>query len=170
MGKRIYPLKSIKYWWSYTIEEICELYKSYSLHPQTVRTWIKSGLPVMNGRPVLIYGNDLKVFLGKMNTSNKCCTEFNQMYCMRCKDAKSFYKKQIKVEIVNRVIKAKALCRDCRSIMNKPYKLEGFPKIRKLFHVVDVLELYDNKDAPLKTHFAAPEETPSNEPIQSRLF
>ncbi len=170
MGKRIYPLNRIKYWWAHDIDEICELYKEYGLHPQTVRQWIKSGLPVMKGRPVLIYGNDLKVFLGKMNTSNKCSSEFDQMFCMSCKDAKSFYKKQIKVELVNGVIKAKALCRDCKTIMNKPYKFEDFPKIRKLFHVSDVLELYDNKDSPSKTHFTAPEETPSNEPIQSRLF
>ncbi|NBB88875.1 MAG: AlpA family phage regulatory protein, partial [Bacteroidetes bacterium] len=48
MGKRLYPLQRIKAWYCYDIEEICSLYKSQRLHQQTVRQWIKNGLPIID--------------------------------------------------------------------------------------------------------------------------
>jgi len=170
MGRRIYPLNRIKYWWAYDIDEICELYKEYSLHPQTVRTWIRNGLLTMSGRPVLIYGNELIKFLKKMNTSNKCLTGFDQMFCMSCKDAKTFYKKQVSAELVNGGLRVKAVCCDCKNKMNKGYGLDDLPKLQRLFHVVDVLQLYDSKQPSLNTHLEASQETHSNESAQTELF
>lgn len=152
------------------MDEICELFKNFGLHPQTIRQWIKSGLPSMKGRPLLIYGYDLKVFLGKMNASNKCHTEFNQMFCMKCRDGQSPYKKQVQLEYKNNFLKAKAHCKSCKSLMYKSYKLDVFQELKKSFHVVDVLRLYDTKNPTVKTHFAAPDETQPNEPAQKELF
>ncbi len=156
MGKRIYPLNCLKYWWSYDFDDICELYKKYKLHPQTIRQWIRNGLPTMKGRPALIYGFELIKFLGKINKSNKCQTEFHQIFCMKCKQGKDPYKKQVHLEHKNGFVKAKGRCVTCKSIMYKSYKLDDFQKLKLNFHTVDVLELYDCKDSTVKTHFTAP--------------
>ncbi len=170
MGKRIYYLNYIKYWWAYDIDEICQLYKKYNLHPQTVRQWIKNGLPTMKGKPALIYGNDLIKFLGKMNKSNKCQTEFHQMFCMKCKEGTDPYRKQVQLELKNGFVKAKAHCRNCKNIMYKSYKLDDFQKMKTHFHVVDVLELYDCAHTTVKTHFPASINIHANESGQRELF
>jgi hypothetical protein len=172
VGRRIYHLNTIKYWYSYDQEEICALLK---IHIQTIRDWIREGLQI-NRKPgvTLIYGNDLKEFLGKLNQSQKRPTKFDQMLCMSCKDAKVPFKKQICLEHANKLLKAKAVCRDCKKKMNRNYKLDDLPKLRKIFCVVDVLELYDSSNPSLKTHFLNQGEDrknePDNEPIQRDFF
>jgi hypothetical protein len=170
MGKRIYPLKGIKYWWAYTVEEICEMYSDCNLHPQTVREWIRKGLIVISGKPMLIYGNDLKKFLMKMNQSNKCHTQFDEMFCFTCKEASNFYKKQIKVIHKDGKLDVKALCRHCKNVMNQGYKLDDYQTLKRLFLLVDELQLYDCENPPLKTHLDVPQETHANEPIQMELL
>ena len=145
MGKRNYPLKSIKYWYSYDIDEVCALYQSQRLHQQTVRGWVKDGLPVIDKqRAFLIYGEDLRVFLGKMNEKNKCKTKLNEMFCMSCKEAKPFLKNQIQLEQKGKRVLARALCRDCQTKMNKSYSLDNISEIRNSLHVVDDVTLYDS--------------------------
>jgi len=153
MGKRIYPLNLIMHWYCYDIEEICRLYKDYNLHPQTVRNWIRDGLLTIDkGKPALIYGDYLKDFLGNLNTSSKCKTEFEQMFCFGCKQGKSPHKRQIKLEQAANFVRAKAICCDCKNTMNKSYKIDDIPKLRTFFHVVDVLQLDDCEDNTVKTH------------------
>ncbi len=46
---------------SYTVEEIAEL---FGVHKNTVRAWLKAGLPICDDRkPMLILGADLRSFL-----------------------------------------------------------------------------------------------------------
>ena len=171
MGKRIYPLNAIKYWYSYDIDEVCSLYKKYNLHAQTIRSWINNGLATIDGgKPSLIYGNDLRIFLGKMNLANKCRTLFEEMFCLKCQEGKPPYKKQVQLEHINRYVKAKAHCQTCKIIMNKSYKLDDYSKLKSLFHVVGVLELYDCKDATAKTQIPAFDEQHPSESFQGELF
>lgn len=166
MGKRIYPLKYLKYWWMYDFYDICELYKKYKLHPQTIRQWIKNGLPTLKGRPTLIYGNDLIKFLGNLNKTNKCKTEFQHIFCLKCKEGKDPYRKQVQLKQKDSFIVVKAQCQSCKSIMYKSYKFDDLPKLKLNFHMVDVLELYDSKYATVKTHLNDQEKIRSNEPVQ----
>ena len=54
---------------SYTVEEIASL---YGLHRNTVREWIKRGLPVCDDRrPQLVLGRDLAKFLETRRTRNR---------------------------------------------------------------------------------------------------
>jgi len=171
MGKRIYPLNGIFYWWAYTIEEICELYKPYGLHPQTVRTWInKNGLPAIKGSPTLIYGYNLKKFLGKMNVSGKCSTEFNELFCMKCKDAKRPYKRRVSLEHKDSFLKVKGHCPDCKSVMFQSYKMDYYQRLKKTFVTVALLELYDSTNPTVKTHLDAQHKQQVNEPEQTELF
>ena len=174
MGRRIYHLNIIKYWYSYDIEELCDL---LNVHSQTIRGWIRDGLQINKSSGVtLIYGNDLKKFLGNLNKSQKCPTNFDQMLCMTCKDARHPFQKKISLKHENKMLKAKAICcdRNCKKEMFRNYKLSDLSELRKIFYVVDVLELYDSKDHSLKTHFSNQDQDgknePDNKPIQGELF
>jgi hypothetical protein len=50
MGKRIYPLNKIKYWYCYDIDDVCRLYSKYKLHSKTVLEWKRQGLQAIDGR------------------------------------------------------------------------------------------------------------------------
>lgn len=168
MGKRLYNLQPIKYWYCYDVEDICNMYK---LHPQTVRKWQKTGLKAIdNKKPSLIYGYDLKNFLGKQNKLNKCKTKFNEFFCVKCKEAKIPYKKQISIEYVNGFMRVKGVCPVCKNIINKNYKLDSLGELKRIFNVVDVLELYDPQSSTTNTHILSDKKTTKSEPEQLELF
>ena len=68
---------------NYTVEEIAGL---FSVHKNTVRAWLKSGLPICNDRkPMLILGADLRAFLQEKNSKRKQKCQPWEMFCMRCR-------------------------------------------------------------------------------------
>lgn len=171
MAARIYPLSGIRYWYCYEIEEICALYKACNLHPQTVRQWIKSGMPTVDaGKPTLVHGHALKQFLGKQNNRHKCSTTFEQMYCLKCREAKPPFQKRIALQQVQRTVMAKALCQTCKTIMNKSYSLDAIPNLRSQFRVGDVSQLYDNEACPVNTHMQDSTPKQASELLQWELF
>jgi len=167
MARRLYPIHSVQYWRCYDIEDICTLFKDFELHAQTIRAWIKKlGLKTIDHkRPTLIYGNDLADFLKKQNVKHKCKTVFNEMFCMKCKQARPVLKQSVMAIHESGYIKVKGQCRTCKTIMNKSYKIIDWPKIKQVFHVVDVLELYDCADSSVKTHLCDQDMTASNESL-----
>ncbi len=171
MGKKLYPLARIKYWYAYDIDEVCALYRSHFLHPQTVRKWIKQGLATIDGRrPTLIYGHNLKAFLGGLNASGKCKTQFHEMFCFSCKDAYTPYKRRVSLESCNGSLKAKAHCSACHTVMHKSYKMDDITRLKQTFRVVDVSELYDSLPSPLKTHLDTGDKKPLSASTQLELF
>ena len=156
MSKRLYPHNRVRYWFAYDVDDICTVFSDFGLHPQTVRKWIKNGLKTIDGgKPALIYGNDLIVFLRARNTESKCVTEFDQLFCMSCKDARYVFQKKIVVEHKDSLLKVSGLCKQCKTSMFQNYKLEDFPRLRKIFELVEVLELYDCEAASEKTHIVS---------------
>ena len=171
MSKRLYPHKRVRYWYAYDIDNICAIFKHLGLHPQTVRAWIKRGLKTIDkSKPTLIYGNDLITFIKKQNASGKCKTEFNQMFCLKCKDARPIYQNKVAITAKDRLIKAQGKCRECKTMMFKSYKLIDIPQLRKNFVVVDVLELDDCLHSPFMTHLRAHTPIPANESGQGVLL
>lgn len=173
MSKRSYPHNRVRYWYAYELDEICALFshKDKPVHIQTVRAWMKNGLKAIDkSRPTLIYGNNLIEYLKKKNSSGKCKTEFDQMFCMKCKDARPVYQNKIVLALNENKLKAQGLCRTCKTKMNKGYKIDDSQRLRRTFVTVDVLQLSDCSNPPSKTHLCAQVIVPLNESSQLSLF
>ena len=68
MAKRHPNHRHVKIHRSYTVEEIA---KMLGKHKNTVRIWVKDGLPTIDDkRPMLILGHDLVEFIKKRRTKN----------------------------------------------------------------------------------------------------
>ena len=68
---------------NHTVEEIAELYR---VHKNTVRAWIKEGLPTIDDRrPTLVLGCDLRDFLTVRRQKNKRPCQDGEIYCLRCR-------------------------------------------------------------------------------------
>lgn len=172
MAKRLYPHNRVRYWYAYDLDEICALFTDTGLHIQTVRAWVKKhGLKTIDtGKPILIYGHDLSSFLKAQNDKGKCQTPFDQIYCMKCKDARPIFKKSVNAEFKNGFVRLSGYCKECKTTMFKNYKKDDYRKLKRIFHVVDVLQLYDCVTPSVKTHIHAYEPTRQNEPYTGDLF
>lgn len=84
MGTRRPNPKLAKIHLNYSVEEVARL---YGVHRNTVRQWIKDGLPTIDSvRPMLILGKDLGAYLRRRREANKRPCLPGQIYCMRCRE------------------------------------------------------------------------------------
>ena len=68
---------------NYTVEEVASL---FGIHRNTVREWVKRGLPTSDGRrPMLILGRELVAFLSARRAKNKRTCKPGELYCVRCR-------------------------------------------------------------------------------------
>lgn len=68
---------------NYTVEEAARV---FGIHKNTVRAWIKVGLPVCDDiRPQLILGRELLAFLHSRRAKKKRPCALGEMYCFRCR-------------------------------------------------------------------------------------
>ena len=83
MAKRFPNHRLVKIHLNYTVEEIALL---LNVHKNTVRSWIKDGLPICDDRrPVLILGVQLADFLKARRTMNKQPCRLGEFFCFRCR-------------------------------------------------------------------------------------
>jgi excisionase family DNA binding protein len=69
---------------TYTVEEIAKL---FGIHRNTVRAWIKAGLPTIDERrPTLIQGSQVAAFLQARRARNKRTCQPGEIYCVRCRE------------------------------------------------------------------------------------
>ncbi len=82
MAKRPNP-RAIKAARTYTVEEAAD---TLGVSIGTVRTWVKSGLPLMIAqRPFLILGESLRDFLLSRAKAAKVPLEPDHLFCLSCK-------------------------------------------------------------------------------------
>lgn len=72
---------------SYTVEQAATL---LGVHKNTVRGWIRDGLPsIPTPRPAIILGRELAPFLKQLRDARKCQCANGQIYCLRCRCART---------------------------------------------------------------------------------
>lgn len=82
MGKRV-KFARLKANRSYEVEELAE---RVGVTAQTVRAWIKDGMPALTEkRPYLIIGQEAKVFLKAREEARKAPRAKKDFYCLSCK-------------------------------------------------------------------------------------
>ena len=80
--KRLNP-RRVKIHRSYTVEEVARV---FNVHKNTVREWLKAGLPKIDGRrPILILGQQLASFLHARRERRRQRCGAGELYCFRCR-------------------------------------------------------------------------------------
>ena len=104
----------------------------FGIHKNTVREWVRRGLPVMNEqRPALILGQDLRIFLQDRRTKNKRPCQPGQMYCVRCRASKfpdgnmADY-----LPTTEKLGTLQGFCPDCGCMMNRRASLAKLEQVR----------------------------------------
>ena len=133
---------------SYTVEEIALL---FGVHKNTVRAWVKAGLPVCDDqKPMLILGSVLREYLQDKNKKRKQKCQKYEMYCLRCKSPQKPAENVVDYEPMNdttgRMI---GICSGCEGVINKYISLVNFEKIKQ--HFTDDIKTHSQDGlAPLK--------------------
>ena len=128
MPKRLNP-NLAKMHRNYTVEEVASL---FGVHKNSVRAWIKAGLPVCDARrPVLILGLDLRDYLtGKRRERKRRCGA-DELYCLRCREPRSPAEGMVDyIPMTAATGRLNALCPVCTAVMNRYVGAKGLDKIR----------------------------------------
>ena len=106
---------------SYSVEEAADC---LGMHKNTVRTWIRAGLPIVGGRgPTLILGSELRAFLEARRKRAKRPCPLGFLFCMKCRAARPPAAGMMDyVAFSARGGNLRALCPDCLSIMHRRIK------------------------------------------------
>ena len=114
---------------SYTVDEVARL---FGLHKNSVRQWIKKGLPMIGGkRPILIHGRDLRSFLEARRQRRKRTCLPGQIYCIRCRAPKhpagGWAEYMPMTETLGNLV---GICPDCDTVMNRCVSLSKLGRVR----------------------------------------
>lgn len=117
---------------SYTVEEVACL---FTVHKNTVRAWIKAGLPICDDqKPMLILGLELREFIQAKNKKNKRKCKLYEMYCLRCKSSQKPAENMVEYEPISDATgRLMGLCSSCEGMINKYIKLADLAKIQQHF-------------------------------------
>lgn len=105
--------------------DVGELADRLDVHKNTVRDWIKKGLPVVDGtRPVLILGSEFQAWWGKQRKAAKRPCQPGQMYCFKCREPKAPALGMVDYVATNAATgNLKALCETCGTAMHRRTRL-----------------------------------------------
>lgn len=83
MGTRHPNHRRLKLVRNYSVDQLAQL---FSIHPNTVRSWQKSGLHTIDeGRPILFRGDVVAHFLKRRRASGKQPCGPGRLYCLPCR-------------------------------------------------------------------------------------
>lgn len=84
MARRRVDPRRIRSHFAYSVDEAA---RALQVHKNTVRAWIKNGLPVADDRrPVILSGAAIRAFLTARTDARKRPLSPGQFYCLRCRD------------------------------------------------------------------------------------
>lgn len=101
--------------------DVGELADRLGAHKNTVRNWIKEGLPVVDGaKPILILGSDFRAWWDKRARAKKRPCRAGQMYCFKCREPKAPALGMVEYAATNAITgNLKALCETCGTMMHR---------------------------------------------------
>jgi len=111
------------------VEEIASL---FGVHRNTVRQWVKRGLPTNDDRrPMLILGRDLVAFLRARRVKNKRTCKPGEIYCVRCRAPRAPAGDMADYEAVTETLgNLIAICSSCESMMYRRVSLARLGQVR----------------------------------------
>ena len=129
MRKRRPNHRLVKIHRNYTVEEAAMLFGN---HKNTVRAWIKAGLPTCDARrPTLILGRELALFLQSRRAKNKRPCMPGEVYCMRCRAPRTpdggMAEYLPKTERLGTLV---GICPECEAMMYRRVSLAKLPLVR----------------------------------------
>jgi excisionase family DNA binding protein len=103
---------------NYSVEEAARVLRT---HKNTVRSWIKRGLPTIDQRrPTLIHGTELSSFLRNRRNRAKRPCQPGHMYCFKCRSPKQPAAGMVDyLPITATSGNLRALCPDCGTFMHR---------------------------------------------------
>lgn len=109
--------------------DVGELADRLGVHKNSVRHWIRDGLPVVDGtRPVLILGSDFQAWWGKRRKAAKRPCQPGQMYCFKCREPKAPALGMLEYTPANALTgNLKALCETCGTLMHRNTRQADIP-------------------------------------------
>jgi len=135
---------------NYTFEELAAV---FSVHKNTVSTWVKNGLPCLKEkRPFLILGADARFYQQKQRTGKKQKCKPDEFYCMRCKKPTKPAEKFAEY-LPFSVTKGRlsGFCECCECVVNKFVSYDSLDKYSAFFDISKPKELehINDSDIPL---------------------
>ena len=103
---------------TYKVEEVALL---FTVHKNTVRTWLKSGLSAIDSRrPILILGRVLADFLAARRATNRRTCKPIEMYCVKCREPRIPAGRMADYRPLTPTAgNLLAICPTCESMMNR---------------------------------------------------
>ena len=119
---------------SYTVEEVACL---FGTHKNTVRAWVKAGLPTCDRkRPTLILGCDLAAYLKARRTKNKRPCQPGEIYCVRCRAPKAPAGDMAEYQPITATLgNLIGICPDCEGMIYRRASLVKLPQIQGKLNV-----------------------------------
>lgn len=136
----------------YEVYNLAEVGNIANRSEKTIREFIRNGLKTIDGqKPFLVRGYDLIEFLKRKNIQNQHHTNFNEMFCLKCREVRRPKANQIQIYNDGQTpfIKASAICPTCKTLMNKAYKLTDLSALKRDFHIVERLSISDSVECPV---------------------
>lgn len=114
---------------SYTVEEIARV---LGAHKNTIRNWIKKGLPIIDSqRPTLIYGLDLVHFLEDRRKASKQTCPPGHLYCVRCRAPKEPDGQIAEyIPLTSTSGNLRGICPDCDCLIHRRVNRAKLPTIK----------------------------------------
>lgn len=142
--KRTYNTRLIKRDYSYTLQELSE---RLGTHKNTVRNWIKEGLPKIDAqRPFLLHGSDIISFLDERQAKRKHKCKDNEFYCFTCRAVRKAKHGSVDFIIMNKTqLNIRGQCEVCATTIHRMGSVKKREKYKRIFvnetlvreHIID---------------------------------